>query len=364
MVVAMAGMDKQLRVAHEFESLRDHPPHLLLATLQRRLLLQCARASGMHFEGLAQAGRALRKQIGNRLATKLRLIDEAHNLLRHLSPESCSTCTRELSCLLEPHSVGELGSAAEDTTASFGDASSIRGGMDEDSMRSGVSVAVGTDVPMHGAVEGFFLDNASENGCSDELLDVVDAVAPHELDSDAFQDFEKCDTNLGEVWPAPCVISTGQPPEFNDAARLHVWADIEDTCSESNVSEVQVVIRCADVVEKPMHDEIDHHDYDFDVQIESSVDVSFAGVHESLRSFCSWVDSGVDKIRVGKLDVGFLSDIVASSLCPEDMKENLLQKIRQAGEFAAGAGAEGEISRRKDVDFKHRRRKGKKKGRL
>jgi hypothetical protein len=68
----------------------------------------------------------------------------------------------------------------------------------------------------------------------------------------------------------------------------------------------------------------------------------------------------VDKIRVGKLDVGFLSDIVASSLCPEDVKDNLLQKIRQAGEFAAGAGAEDEGSRRKAVDVKHRRHKGKK----
>jgi hypothetical protein len=94
--------------------------------------------------------------------------------------------------------------------------------------------------------------------------------------------------------------------------------------------------------------------------VDSSVDVSVAGVPGSLRSFCSWVDSGVDKIRVGKLDAGFLSDIVASSLCPEDMKDNLLQKIRQAGEFAAGAGAEDEISRRMDVDVKHRRRKGKK----
>lgn len=71
---------------------------------------------------------------------------------------------------------------------------------------------------------------------------------------------------------------------------------------------------------------------------DSSVDVGCAGVNESLRSFCCWVDSGVEKIRVGKLDAGFLRDIVASSGCPAEVKDNLLEKIRQAGECDAGAG--------------------------
>jgi len=77
------------RISPDLEVLRHHP-HLLLDYLRRTLLLEVSKHKGAHFEGLAAAGRAAKPVIGSKLATKLRMIDESFNLVRHLSPEPIS----------------------------------------------------------------------------------------------------------------------------------------------------------------------------------------------------------------------------------------------------------------------------------
>ena len=103
-------------VSPELELLR-YQPHLLLASLQRTLLLRVGKATGTHFEGLAAAGKAVRPTVGNTMASKLRLIDEAHNLVRHISPESCAVYIADVSLAL-----GEKSSATflEESTADVG----------------------------------------------------------------------------------------------------------------------------------------------------------------------------------------------------------------------------------------------------
>lgn len=76
------------------------PPHILLASLHRRLTLTMSQQAGAHYEGLAQAARDAKSVIGGSLAGKLRMVDEAAHLLRHLSPESCAICCSDLCAML------------------------------------------------------------------------------------------------------------------------------------------------------------------------------------------------------------------------------------------------------------------------
>ena len=110
-------------ISPELEQHR-HQPHLLLATLQHSLLMEVGKATGAHYEGLAAAGRAARPAIGNTWATKLRLVDEAHNLIRHLSPESCAICIADLvGALAKDKALSQTPNAS--TTMNTGTCSSI-----------------------------------------------------------------------------------------------------------------------------------------------------------------------------------------------------------------------------------------------
>ena len=68
-------------------ALQALPAHLVLADMHARLLRGIAAGVGLHFSGLAQAARHLRTAgiIDTALATKLRNVDFAHNLVRHLT---------------------------------------------------------------------------------------------------------------------------------------------------------------------------------------------------------------------------------------------------------------------------------------
>jgi hypothetical protein len=154
-----------------FEGLRHQPPHMLLASLQRHLLLECNLLAGAHFEGLAQAGRELRPMIGNAMASKFRLIDEAHNIVRHLSPESCAIypidlAAAALASTLKLSVEEPAGEAQVDEDTTLGDR--YHSGDDTLELSSieaasniccadlcHRSIAVGTDMPLLGAIEAF-----------------------------------------------------------------------------------------------------------------------------------------------------------------------------------------------------------------
>jgi hypothetical protein len=89
------------KVLPDFEGLRHQPPQVLLAALHRRLVLELAGRVGVHYEGLAQAARDARSVIGAPLVAKMKMIDEAFHLMRHISPESCTICFAELVAALE-----------------------------------------------------------------------------------------------------------------------------------------------------------------------------------------------------------------------------------------------------------------------
>ena len=84
------------QIPPQLEMLR-YQPHLLLDYLRRSLLLDVSKQKGVQYEGLAAAGRAAKPIIGSKLASKLRLVDEAYNLVRHLSPESVAICLADFS---------------------------------------------------------------------------------------------------------------------------------------------------------------------------------------------------------------------------------------------------------------------------
>lgn len=89
-----ARQKETIQVWLAFALLRHLPRHLLLAELRKHLLLQLCGSSRVHYEGLSVASKALNpglsRQTINRLKAKLRLIDDAHHLLEHLSPESAT----------------------------------------------------------------------------------------------------------------------------------------------------------------------------------------------------------------------------------------------------------------------------------
>jgi hypothetical protein len=80
----------QLEVHPTFDALRELPPHYLLRELQRTLLQGLARTGKRHFQGLAQAAKAHKSCLDNRVCAKLRLVDDADHLLHHLTPESAT----------------------------------------------------------------------------------------------------------------------------------------------------------------------------------------------------------------------------------------------------------------------------------
>ena len=84
----------------EFDDLREQQPHALLAALHRRCVLQLGKVSSCHYDGLSQAARNAKLQLGAGMVTKLVLVDEAHHLLRHLSPESCTIVFSEVCAAL------------------------------------------------------------------------------------------------------------------------------------------------------------------------------------------------------------------------------------------------------------------------
>jgi hypothetical protein len=104
------------RVPSEFDSLRFLPPHVLLAALHRHLVLEVSRQAGGHYEGLSQAARDSKHLLGNSLVNKLKVIDEAAHLIRHLSPESSAVCYHEVCKAFRVHGEANQTSLTSTTT--------------------------------------------------------------------------------------------------------------------------------------------------------------------------------------------------------------------------------------------------------
>ena len=100
-----------MAIKSELEPVRYHK-HLLIGVLLDSLILAIGRKTGVHYEGLASAGKAIKPIVGNTVCTKLRLIDEAYNLTRHISPESALSYIDKVEKLLEPDGVGRSGKGA------------------------------------------------------------------------------------------------------------------------------------------------------------------------------------------------------------------------------------------------------------
>ena len=83
-------------VPPHFEALRHALRHLLLGELQHTLLLNLALPAKKHFQGLAAAAKFHKGMLDNRLAAKLRLVDDSHHLLEHLTPESAANFVQEI----------------------------------------------------------------------------------------------------------------------------------------------------------------------------------------------------------------------------------------------------------------------------
>jgi hypothetical protein len=127
-------------VLPEFDALRSQPPHALLAALHRGLIMELSGYAGTHYEGLTQAGRDDKLLIGGQMASKMRVIDEAAHLLRHISPESCSIYVGELRAALQSHSVNEGPASCNDSgsaksSASEGTISSMQVGAASDEQK-------------------------------------------------------------------------------------------------------------------------------------------------------------------------------------------------------------------------------------
>ena len=81
-----------MQVDPTFDRLRFGSPHLLLGELKRACLSTLTKGSNCHFEGLAQAAKYHRGTINNRMAVKLRLVEDAYHLLDHLKVEARILC--------------------------------------------------------------------------------------------------------------------------------------------------------------------------------------------------------------------------------------------------------------------------------
>lgn len=91
----------------------------LLFKLHRELLhLLCARA-GKHYEGLSQAARGARERLGNHLVKKIRTVDEAVSIMRHITAERCAQLLREVEAKEREYTYGvSAGDAVADHFAS------------------------------------------------------------------------------------------------------------------------------------------------------------------------------------------------------------------------------------------------------
>jgi hypothetical protein len=208
-------------VLDEFSALRHLPSHMLLAALHRRLVLNASAYAGGHYEGLAQGARDLRPLLGNQLATKLRLIDEAAHLVRHLSPESCSmVCADVDAALYGPNTACEH-DVRHDEHASDSTCSSIEQEPDRlecwwaDAAHATPSAEVTTqlDTIVYGGGEKSF------TGTDDEIVDVMKSGDPvlsedpasvdvgqvsavHPFCADAVTDSEEEQQQGGSLWPS------------------------------------------------------------------------------------------------------------------------------------------------------------------
>jgi len=137
-----------LGVLPAFEAVRFQAPHMLLAALHRRLILELGGHAGSHYEGLAQVGRDARPIIGGQMVTKIRFIDEAAHLLRHISQESCNICFQEMAVALRgSHSSRRQEDSAGDSSSS-GDSVLIEAGGELHKAPAGAEGKVGAKAEM------------------------------------------------------------------------------------------------------------------------------------------------------------------------------------------------------------------------
>jgi len=132
-----------------FGVLRGLPPHLLLAALKRELMCHCTGAAASHFQGLAQASRRL--GLDSRIAAKMRLVDDSHHLMEHLSPESATIFLREVQASTEQAAWSVCG---DSDRADRADLDSLAGfGYWEAAQPMGGPVATGAEMAMDCCVE-------------------------------------------------------------------------------------------------------------------------------------------------------------------------------------------------------------------
>ena len=163
-------------VPPHFEALRHAPRHLLLGELQHTLLLNLALPAQKHFQGLATGAKYHRAKLDNRLAAKLRLIDDSHHLMEHLTPESAANFVQEIHnalagsfgtnhCSVMNSAQVKYGSIAstyvdEGNTSIRDFDSTIEIASNSCSDDCGLkSIAVGTDMPVLSALESFYFDD-------------------------------------------------------------------------------------------------------------------------------------------------------------------------------------------------------------
>ena len=91
---------KAPHVFPRFADLRELPPHILLVELHKVLCLDLSGGASSHYEGLSQAAKDARRELGAGLVTKLQHLDFSAHLVRHLTPESCSILVHEVRAAL------------------------------------------------------------------------------------------------------------------------------------------------------------------------------------------------------------------------------------------------------------------------
>ena len=64
-------------------------PHMLIANLHGDILRLAAAHAGKHFNGLQHASRSLRAVLGPGLTKKMRMLDVAYNIVRHVTVPGC-----------------------------------------------------------------------------------------------------------------------------------------------------------------------------------------------------------------------------------------------------------------------------------
>ena len=148
----------QVIVPPAFEAVRHQPRHILLGELQHALLVTISGQAAMQFQGLAQGAKHYKGIIDNRVAAKLRLVDDCAHLMHHLTPESSAAFLHQVQCLLheQPTSQSECMPDACKTA----------------SATSGEGTSVGSDVGSSG-VEEMEPDDTSEAAETMQVCNVV-----------------------------------------------------------------------------------------------------------------------------------------------------------------------------------------------